>query len=51
MEPIKISIEVSLSQRTMDFLRMFTPDMPQDVYDGTRQVRPAKPAEKPVDEP
>jgi hypothetical protein len=46
MEPIKISIEVSLSQRTMDFLRMFTPDMPQDVYDGTRQVRPAKPAEK-----
>jgi len=51
MEPIKISIEVSLSERTMDFLRMFTPDMPQDVYDGTRQVRPAKPAEKPADEP
>ena len=51
MEPIKISIEVSLSQRTMDFLRMFTPDMPQDVYDGTRAARPVKPAEKPVEEP
>ena len=51
MEPIKINIEVSLSQRTMDFLRMFTPDMPQDVYDGTRPVRPAKTAERPADEP
>lgn len=51
MEPIKISIEVSLSQRTMDFLRMFTPDMPQDVFDGTRRTAPVKPAEKPADEP
>lgn len=37
MEPIKIQVEVSLSGETLDVLRQFAPDMPQDVYDGTRQ--------------
>ena len=48
---VNLNINLDMSQRMMDFLRLFAPDMPQDVYDGTRAARPAKPAEKPVEEP
>ena len=48
---VNLNINLDMSQRMMDFLRLFAPDMPQDVYDGTRATRPAKPAEKPVEEP
>lgn len=48
---VNLNINLDMSQRMMDFLRLFAPDMPRDVYDGTRAARPAKPAEKPVEEP
>ena len=48
---VNLNINLDMSQRMMDFLRLFAPDMPQDVYDGTRAARPAKPAEKPAEKP